>query len=390
MGEARTLLVITHVAHYRHAGHVSAYAPYVLEMELWARLFDRMLIAAPLRAGAPPKDCGAFASRNVELRPVPEAGGRGARAKLRQLALLPAQVWRLTGLLRSCDAVHVRCPGNLGLLGVVLAPLFTSKMIAKYAGQWSPYAGEPRSYRLQRRLLASRWWRGPVTVYSGGPETSPQVVPFFNSAMTAEQMSRARKAAAAPPPPEGPRRLLFVGRLSSAKGAGIAVECCRSLAAQGLDVILDVVGEGPERAGIEQLVARLHLQDRVRLHGGRSFYEVLSFYEQADLLLLPSATEGWPKVLAEAMAFGVPCVATASGLNPWILGEGRGLTAPARDTAAFAEAAFRILSESPEQQWRRRQACAAWGQQRSLDDVERGLREIMERHWGLRFAGGVS
>jgi glycosyltransferase involved in cell wall biosynthesis len=390
MGAARTLLVITHVAHYRHAGHVSAYAPYVLEMNVWAKLFERILIAAPLRAGAPPKDCGAFASRNVELRPVPETGGRGAGAKLRQLALLPAQVWRLIRLLRSCDAVHVRCPGNLGLLGVLLAPLFATKMIAKYAGQWGAYEGEPWSYRLQRRLLASRWWRGPVTVYSDGPEARGQVVPFFNSAMTAEQMSRARKAAAAPPPPGGPRRLLFVGRLSSAKGVDIAIECCRRLAADGLDVILDVVGEGPERASIKQLVARLELRDRVRLHGGRSFDDVLSFYEQAGVLLLPSATEGWPKVLAEAMAFGVPCVATENGLNPWILGEGRGLTAPARDAAAFAAAASRILTESPEQQWRRRQACAAWGQQRSLDDVERGLREIMERHMGLSFAGGLS
>lgn len=388
MSAARTLLVITHVAHYRHDGRLSAYAPYVLEMNVWAKLFDRILIAAPLRPGAPPEDCGAFASRHVELRPVPETGGRGAGAKLRQLALVPAQAWRLIRLLRSCDAVHVRCPGNLGLLGVVLAPLFASKMIAKYAGQWGAYEGEPWSYRLQRRLLASRWWRGPVTVYSGGPEAGGQVVPFFNSALTAEQMSRARRAAAAPPP-EGPRRLLFVGRLSSAKGADIAVECCRRLAADGLDVILDVVGEGPERARIEQLAARLELRDRVRLHGGRPFEDVLSFYERADVLLLPSATEGWPKVLAEAMAFGVPCVATESGLNPWILGEGRGLTAPARDCAAFTAAASQILRESPEQRRRRRRACAEWGQQRSLEDVERGLREIMERHWGLRFAGGL-
>lgn len=389
MGRPPSLLVVSHVVHYRQDGALFAYGPYALEIEVWARMFRRVLIAAPCRMSAAPEDCRRFSPANIDISPLPETGGRGAGAKLRQLALLPKLAWRLAGLLRGCDVAQVRCPGNVGLLGVLLAPLLCRRMIAKYAGQWSAYPDEPWSFRLQRRLLASRWWRGPVLVYGEGRGAPPQVVPFFNSALTRQQMDRAIRAARRPRPSGGPRRLLFIGRLSRAKGADIAVECCARLASAGLNVELEIAGEGPERDQLERQVDRLNVRDRVRLHGGCSFEQVLSFYEQADVLVLPSLTEGWPKVLAEAMAFGVPCVATACGLNPWILGEGRGLTAPRRDIAAFTAAVRRLLEEPPAERESRRQACAAWGQRYSLEDVEQGLRSTMERFWGAQWAGGA-
>jgi glycosyltransferase involved in cell wall biosynthesis len=343
-----------------------------------------------LRQAAPPGDCSAFAAGNLRICPLPETGGRGIRAKVIQILSLPRQIVGLARRMRRSDVVHVRCPGNLGLLGVICAPLFARRMIAKYAGQWDGYPGEPWSFRLQRQLLASRWWQGPVTVYGDWPDQPEQIVPFFNSAMTSAQMRRAIQAAERPRASGNPRRLLFVGRLSRAKGADIAVDCCWRLVQAGLDVQLDIAGEGPERGRIEEQVQALGLHDRVRLHGGRSFDEVMSFYEAADLLVLPSETEGWPKVLAEAMAFGVPCVATTQGLNPWILGDGRGLTAPLRDVAAFTAAIQALLLEDGPAREARRKACTEWGRKHSLDDVKTGLRRIMESRWGVELAGGGS
>lgn len=385
-GPAR-LLVVSHVVHYRHGGRLFSYAPYVLEMEIWARLFTRLTIAAPLRESAPPGDCPPFLAGNIEVYPMRETGGRGLGAKLLQLILAPGLALRLARQMTRHDAVHVRCPGNLGLLGALLAPLFARRMIAKYAGQWDGYPGEAWSCRLQRRLLGSRWWRGPALVYGEWPGAAPHITPFFNSAMTRAQMEPAALAALRPRGGDGPRRLLFVGRLSKAKGADLAIECCKLLRAQGCEAELDIIGEGPERQNLEAMAEQPALRGHVRLHGGLGFEEVLRFYETADVLLLPSETEGWPKALAEAMAFGVPCVAADRGLNPWMLGEGRGLTAP-REAAAFAEAARRLLEEPREERERRRRACAAWGQRLSLEDVEEGLRAVMERAWGVRLAGG--
>lgn len=382
------LLVITHVVHYRHRGALYAYSPYVIELNLWSRMFTGITIAAPCRDAAPPPDCIRFERASMAIHPLVEAGGRSLWAKLKQAALLPWQIARLIRALRGCDAVHVRCPGNIGLLGVALAPVFSRRMIAKYAGQWNGYPGEPWSCRLQRWLLSSRWWRGPVTVYGEWPDQPAHVIPFFNSALTRDHMDRAQRAAGRAPAPAAAWRMLFVGRLSAAKGADIAIGACARLAGEGFNVELDLAGEGPERERLERMIESGGLAGRVRLRGGCPFEQVLGLYESADVLVLPSETEGWPKVLAEAMAFGVPCVATGRGLNAWMLGEGRGLTVPNRDAGAFAAAVRELIEESDVSRQRRRQACAAWGQRHSLEEVEQGLRRIMESAWGVTLAGG--
>jgi hypothetical protein len=88
------------------------------------------------------------------------------------------------------NAIHVRCPGNLGLLGVILAPLFSDKLIAKYAGQWNAHKGERKILRLQRAILKSPWWKGPVTVYGEWENQPAHIIPFFTSMMSADQIDK--------------------------------------------------------------------------------------------------------------------------------------------------------------------------------------------------------
>lgn len=361
---------------------MAAYGPYMREIEEWAGLFEEVVIAAPCRSGAGPADCAKVRAGNVWVAPVPELGGRTMARRLELLGGLPRMLWALAKTMRGADAIHVRCPGNVGLVGAVLAPLFSERVIAKYAGQWGGKDGEAWTYRLQKAILRSRWWRGPVIVYGDWPGEPSHVVPFFNSSLTGSQMDRAKRAAASERL-EGPRRVLFVGRLSHEKRAETLIRACAQLRREGLPLHCEVVGEGPERERLEDLVRELGLGGQVALLGGLGFEGVLAAYERADLLVLPSETEGWPKVLAEAMAFGVPCVATDRGLNPWMLGEGRGLTARFDDVGGFAEAIRTILTEDDETRRRRREACARFGQQYTIEGVRQGLKEIMERWWGV-------
>jgi hypothetical protein len=160
-GGVRRLAVVTHVVHHVHEGRVWAYAPYARELDLWAALFPTLVLVAPVRHGVPPGDCAPLDARNLVLRPMPESGGVSWRAKGRQLVRAPWLAWRLWRQLAGVDAVHVRCPGNIGLLGVLVAPLRSRRLVAKYAGQWAGYPGEPRTVRLQRQLLRSGGCRGP-------------------------------------------------------------------------------------------------------------------------------------------------------------------------------------------------------------------------------------
>ena len=110
---------------------------------------------------------------------------------------------------------------------------------------------------------------------------------------------------------EGPVRLLHVGRMVRTKGLRDVIRAMGLLA--DLDVVLDVVGDGNDRAACEALVAELGLQDRVAFHGAVPRAEVDAFYERADVFVFPSYREPGGNVSLEAMAYSLPLVVCRRG-----------------------------------------------------------------------------
>src|SRR5919202_2272133 len=110
--------------------------------------------------------------------------------------------------------------------------------------------------------------------------------------------------------PPGPVRLLAVGRLVAVKGHGVLVEAVARLVRDGLEVVATVVGEGPRRAGLEALARDFGVAERIRFTGAVGQDDIRRFYAEADVFCLPSFAEGLPAVLLEAMASGVPVVAS--------------------------------------------------------------------------------
>jgi glycosyltransferase involved in cell wall biosynthesis len=110
-------------------------------------------------------------------------------------------------------------------------------------------------------------------------------------------------------------RLLYVGRLAPEKGVSILIKAVASLKCQqGKEIELCLVGDGEERPALVQLVKELGLTEVVVFEGYVSFGEWLfAHYRNADIFILPSLSEGTPNVLIEAMAFGLPIVASRVG-----------------------------------------------------------------------------
>jgi glycosyltransferase involved in cell wall biosynthesis len=163
-----------------------------------------------------------------------------------------------------------------------------------------------------------------------------------------------------PPPPEeverlrselgiGERRVvLAVGRLSYEKGHADLLQALALLARRSgpKNWCTVLVGDGPERESLTRLSSELGLRDTVIFAGYRS--DVRAFYSLADLLALPSHTEGSPNVVLEAMAAGVPVVAMAVGGVPEILiHEQNGLLVPPGDVREMAAAIERLEGDEP-------------------------------------------
>ncbi|WP_293907912.1 glycosyltransferase family 4 protein [Phenylobacterium sp.] len=110
---------------------------------------------------------------------------------------------------------------------------------------------------------------------------------------------------------KGTVRLLYVGRLIRTKGARDILRAMPQLA--DLDLHLDIVGEGPERAACAALIAELGLTARVTLHGWKSKEEVARFYRDADVFVFPSYREPGGNVALEAMGYGLPLIVVDRG-----------------------------------------------------------------------------
>jgi len=150
----------------------------------------------------------------------------------------------------------------------------------------------------------------------------------------------------------GPRRILFVGRFHRAKGTAHLIEATRILRDGGIDVRVELLGDGPEAAALREQIARLELESVVRMHGAVSQQVVKQELARADVLALPSeirpdgARDGLPNVILEAMASGTPVVASrVSAVEEAVENDVTGLLVPQRDPAALAAALRRVLED---------------------------------------------
>jgi len=145
----------------------------------------------------------------------------------------------------------------------------------------------------------------------------------------------------------GPLRLLCVGRLTPAKGQLLLVHACAELQREGLSFELMLVGDGPDRARLEESVRRHRLQTHVRFAGPLNQREVLAELARADAFVLPSLAEGIPVVLMEAMASGVPCISCPVNGIPELIDHGHsGLLATPGDVADLIIQLRRMIEDA--------------------------------------------
>lgn len=140
--------------------------------------------------------------------------------------------------------------------------------------------------------------------------------------------------------------VLFVHRLSERKGAGLLPQIVAEVTAARPRALFVIAGDGPMRPVVEAALAARGLAERVRFLGAVPNRRVPALYAAADLFIMPSLEEGFPRVLLEAMASGTPFVASAVGGVPEICApEHAPWLVPPGDVAAFAAAVVAALGD---------------------------------------------
>jgi colanic acid/amylovoran biosynthesis glycosyltransferase len=170
--------------------------------------------------------------------------------------------------------------------------------------------------------------------------------------------------------------ILCVGRLVPCKGQYILLAAIEHLVKSYANVRLRLVGDGPDREGLEGAIASKGLCRYVTLEGSVNQDRIRDFYRQADIFVLPSFAEGIPVVLMEAMAMEVPCISTfVAGIPELVRNEIDGILIPPSDEQELALSIGRLIDDPD---LRRRLGAA--GRQRVLEkyDLDRNVARLAE------------
>ena len=316
-----TFCIITHVSHIYQDNNYFAYSPYVREMNIWSKHVDTILLVAPLNTQCISAIDSSYTHPNIDFREVSTFNFLTIQSSLLSFLKLPKILFLIFKAMKAADHIHLRCPGNIGLLGCIVQVFFPNKSkTAKYAGNWDLKSKQPLSYRFQKWILSNTFLTRnmKVLVYGEWENSTKNIKSFF----TASYFEKDKVAVKI-------RELndkiffLFVGTLSNGKQPLYAIQLVEELYKNGFDVQLTLYGEGVERAILESYIIENKLSSFVFLKGNQNQEIIKKAYTDNHFVILPSLSEGWPKVIAEGMFWGCLPIASRVSCVPNMLDNGK-------------------------------------------------------------------
>jgi glycosyltransferase involved in cell wall biosynthesis len=315
-----TFAIITYVPHVFEQNQYFAYSPYVREMNIWSKQVDKLIIVAPKsKYGKTPIDIN-YDHNNIEFIAIESFDVLSLKAILKAILKIPKISWQIFSAMQKADHIHLRCPGNIGLLGSLVQILFPNKAkTAKYAGNWDPKSKQPLTYRLQKWILSNTFLTRnmQVLVYGEWEGSSKNIKPFFTATYNeADKLPIILKDL------KSRIHFVFVGALVSGKNPLYTIQFIETLYIKGYDVALALYGEGAERKKLEEYINQNNLGNIISLEGNKTQETVKRAYSASHFVLLPSDSEGWPKAIAEGMFWGCVPVSTKVSCVPFMLDYG--------------------------------------------------------------------
>ena len=240
-----TFAIITHVPHILEQNQYFAYAPYVREINVWAKYVDKLVIVAPIsESKKTPIDIN-YEHNNIDFIAIESFDVLSLKSIIKSILKIPKISWQIFSVMQKVDHIHLRCPGNIGLLGSLIQILFPKKMkTAKYAGNWDSKSKQPFTYRLQKWILSNTFLTRnmQVLVYGDWEGSSENIKPFFTATYL-----ESDKATVIQRDFKSQIRFVFVGALVSGKRPLFAIQLVEMLHKKGYNVALELYGEGFER-----------------------------------------------------------------------------------------------------------------------------------------------
>ena len=388
-------------------------------------------------------------SRNDRLIKIPSFDVTSFNNGIAAIFKIPVVCFKIYKAMKWADHIHLRCPGNIGLLGCFVQILFPNKpKTIKYAGNWDPKSKQPLSYRIQKWILSNTFLtkNAKVLVYGEWPNQTKNIIPFFTASYSEKEIEQEEQIATSQTPrndeterhsalvaeshdlktdeqmlkqvqhdeserhseqreailfneqiatshtprndeierhPElvsgsHPNALnfIFVGALSKGKQPLLSLQVIHQLKEKGYAAQLNVYGEGSERSKLEAYIYNNSLKKEVILHGNVSKEIVKKAYQKSHFLLFISKSEGWPKVVAEAMFWGCLPISSNVSCIPFMLGNGRRGTVIDSDVKMIITVIEGYL-KGDEKYRKQVKEAMKWSKQYTLERFEKEIEKLL-------------
>jgi glycosyltransferase involved in cell wall biosynthesis len=368
----KKLVMISHTEHYSKNREIVGWAPTVNEINYLADYWDEVVHVACLYDTEAPLSSKPYKNDNTRLVPIRPTGGKRIWDKLDIIFHMPAVLGAVAQAIQGASEVQFRAPTGIG---VYLLPAFSFLFKrdfffwVKYAGNWGAVR-PPSGYRFQRWWLKKNLAKCKVTINGSWLEQPEHCISFENPCLTGDDLAKGSLIRLGKKF-EAPFRLAFVGRLEDEKGLSRIIDALKIVGLNQIERI-DFVGDGPKRREYERQCA--FVGNKVFFHGFLDSSGVHSVLAEAHFILLPSDSEGFPKVIAEAACYGgIPIVSDVGSIGHYVKSGTNGFLWDMAGVDLFSTILERALSTNTDELERKSQNIRTLAETFTFEHYQRKL-----------------
>jgi glycosyltransferase involved in cell wall biosynthesis len=353
-----------------------AYSPYVNELIIYKNLCDEIIFCCPVWKNENGLLVDKIPFNYTKHFKLIDSDLITAKRAFKAFFQSFYNIFVIIKAMKEADHIHLRCPGNMALLGCLVQIFFPNKLkSSKYAGNWDPKSKQPLTYRIQKWILSNTFLTRnmQVLVYGEWQQTTKNIKPFFTASYYEKDKLPLQKKDL-----REVINFIFVGTLSPGKNPLYAVKLVENLFEKGYKVSLQLYGEGIERSTLENYILSNKLENYIILKGNQNQEIITKAYKNSHFVILPSKSEGWPKALAEGMFWGCVPIATNISCVPYMLNYGkRGILLQRKLTKDIQQLEEILNHEERFESFRKESS--EWSRKYTLDFFESEIKKILKK-----------